>query len=219
MHDVSTKERELIHEIANQFNWVSDEEKQGYYEHWKIYKELPFTGDCDDFALTCLYFLEEKSKVSFYRALFTHKAKIVLCRIDNENHVVLKYKELYIDQGNCFVSLEELLEQGYEIHEKSLFKSYQVFAMIMLSKGYTLLPKKIKSNRLLRLYQRSNIISIQGLSILGWYQTFNDFKIIWPDKRILRFAITFIIHIAAWLFTISVPIFFIWIICLAYSTI
>ena len=63
--DISNEEKELIHEITKKFKWVSDDEKQRYLEHWKIYKELPFTGDCDDFALTCLYFLEGKSKISF----------------------------------------------------------------------------------------------------------------------------------------------------------
>ena len=109
--------------------------------------------------------------------------------------------------------MESLLEQGYEIAEKPLFKSYQVYLMIMLSKGYSLLPKKIRYIKLLRFYQRMNIIGIHGLSILGWYDTFNDLKGV--VNIILAFVITILVYIWAWLFTVSVPVWLIWAISLA----
>ena len=197
---ISEDEKNLVRKIALEFTWVDDRITQGPEEHWKIHKTIPFKGDCDDFALTCLYFLQGKSKISFYHALITKKARIHHCNL-NEGHMVLEYKGHYVDEANYFVTQASLIQNGYKFSKNRTYKSYQVYAMITISKLLDVLPSLMKSNKVGKLWIYTTQQSIRMLSPVGWvFETF------------LGIIVVFLWNLLCLIYTILVPALMFWMI-------
>ena len=69
-------------------------EGDGILDTWRILKGNPKYGDCDDYAVTTLY--ENEGKV-FWPLLWGKYAMYLVILDDGVPHIVLRYKDLYID--------------------------------------------------------------------------------------------------------------------------
>ena len=109
----------MLHDLNNRFEYTRDPEQFGLKDFWYIMKNDtgPLKGDCDDYALTALWYLERKSMLRFWWALLTRKAKVWYCIYtpNNEGHAVLQYQDKWIDNiQKQFVS-DTLEPLGYDM--------------------------------------------------------------------------------------------------------
>lgn len=114
MLDLENKEKH-IKRLNSTYMYVYDTKVYGF-DKWRIMKEEPYLGDCEDYALTLLWFLSGKSMWNFWKNLFLGRAKIqrVLTK-DGTGHVVLKIGDLYADNWTReFVSWSKMEEIGHK---------------------------------------------------------------------------------------------------------
>lgn len=74
----------------NNFIYKSD----GIFDTWRVMKDDPKEGDCDDYAVTTIY--ENEGKVLM--PLLLGKYEVYLVKLPNGGkHLVLRHGDLYID--------------------------------------------------------------------------------------------------------------------------
>ena len=70
---------------------------------WRVIKpvEEVYRGDCEDYALSVLYYVVcKESWLKFWWMLFTFSAELCGCETKNGGHAVLRYGDMYIDNGS-----------------------------------------------------------------------------------------------------------------------
>ena len=111
MLDLANKESHVDH-LNETWKYLYDNDQYGS-NTWVIIKEPPYEGDCEDYALTLLWLMSDRSMVNFWVNIFTMQAQ--LRRVITKNgrgHVVLKVGELYADNWTQkFVTWEEMESQ------------------------------------------------------------------------------------------------------------
>ena len=111
MLDLANKESHVDH-LNETWKYLYDNDQYGS-DTWVIIKEPPYEGDCEDYALTLLWLMSDRSMVNFWVNIFTMQAQ--LRRVITKNgrgHVVLKVGELYADNWTQkFVTWEEMESQ------------------------------------------------------------------------------------------------------------
>ena len=107
-----------VSHINKTWKYKYDKEQYKVSDHWKIMKEAPYVGDCEDYSLTVLYLISKKSWIKFWLHLFTFKAKICFVTTHTGGgHAVLKFGKLYIDNwSKKFVSKQEMEKLGHRFH-------------------------------------------------------------------------------------------------------
>ena len=50
-----------VSHINKTWKYKYDKEQYKVSDHWKIMKEAPYVGDCEDYSLTVLYLISKKS--------------------------------------------------------------------------------------------------------------------------------------------------------------
>ena len=122
-----------VSHINKTWKYRYDTEQYEKKDHWKVMKNPPYEGDCEDYALTVLYLISEKSWLKFWFALFTFKAKI--CFVTTKNgggHGVLKYGKVYIDNwSKKFVSKKEMEKLGHRFHPWRFLPTTVAIKMLM----------------------------------------------------------------------------------------
>lgn len=90
-----------LQNLNSRFQYKYDKDQYGRREYWNIMQEKngPLVGDCEDYSLTLLWYLEGKSYWNFWKALFTRKAQIWFCLVNGNGHAILKYNGKWIDNG------------------------------------------------------------------------------------------------------------------------
>jgi len=107
--------KEQVDNLNKNWKYRYDNEQFHTNEFWTILKEAPYEGDCEDYSLTLLYNINNKSMKGFWRDILTFKAKMRFCRIGGEGHAVLQYDNMYIDNiQRKWTTREALEEKGYE---------------------------------------------------------------------------------------------------------
>ena len=88
-----------LQNLNSRFQYKYDKDQYGRKEHWTIMQqpEGPLVGDCEDYSLTLLWYLEGKSMRRFWWSLLTRKAEMWFCKVNGEGHAVLKYNGKWID--------------------------------------------------------------------------------------------------------------------------
>lgn len=103
-------------ELNDSWKYKYDEDQYASKEYWKIMKEAPYIGDCEDYALTLLWLISDKSMLKFWFNLITFKAQIR--RVTTKNgggHAILRYGNMYADNWTLkFVKWEEMEELGHK---------------------------------------------------------------------------------------------------------
>lgn len=96
------------------------------YDKWRILSINNFSGDCEDYALSVLYYVICNQSLSkFWKLLVFGDAKI--CYAENGGgHAVLQLDGMYIDNWTKdWVSRERMESLGHKFH-KTDYKVYQV---------------------------------------------------------------------------------------------
>jgi hypothetical protein len=88
-----------VNAVGNKFLYRPD--KYLVFDHWSVMveKEGILTGDCDDFALTSIWYSCDKNLLKFiFWALLLHKYKFWYAKTKNgEGHLVGSYNSLFFD--------------------------------------------------------------------------------------------------------------------------
>lgn len=107
-------EKEL-EELNSAWAYKYDVDQYAVKEYWKIMKEPPYIGDCEDYALTLLWLISEKSMWKFWWNLITFQAQIRRVKNGGEGHAVLRYGTKYADNWTLkFVEWEEMEKLGHK---------------------------------------------------------------------------------------------------------
>lgn len=129
-----------LDDINKRFEYRLDRDQYGYREYWAIMlnSEGRLVGDCEDYALTVLWYMKNKSLLRFVWSLLTKKAKIWYCLAPNgEGHAVLQYRKSFIDniQKQWCIELES---KGYDMKycfsNFTILKKLRVFLWNLLTK-------------------------------------------------------------------------------------
>ena len=104
------------------------------YDQWRILPANDLSGDCEDFALSVLYYVIcEESLIKFWYELIFGKAKIHYVNNDG-GHAVLQWDGMYIDNWTKeFVTREEMEKLGHKFH-KTDYRAYQVALKMIYTK-------------------------------------------------------------------------------------
>ena len=134
-------EKELI-ELNSSWKYKYDTEQYNLRDNWKIMKEPPYIGDCEDYALTLLYLISGKSLWKFWWNLITFKAQLRRVITENGNgHVVLRYGKMYADNWTLtFVPWAEMEKLG---HKKNFwfYLPQDVALKLLVAKVWKLIRK------------------------------------------------------------------------------
>jgi len=89
-------------EVAKRFVYITDKKKYGFFETWAVMdtSEEKWTGDCEDYSLTVLWLISNKSKRTFLFNILLNPdygMKFVRYIKTGEGHAVLNYKDQYCD--------------------------------------------------------------------------------------------------------------------------
>ena len=120
MKDLTGREVEILEDVSKNFTWVSDMDQFGKREAWYIMREKPYEGDCEDFALTVLYNIKDRSVFKMLLSMTFLQSKIHYCTAPNGVlHNTLRYKGWYTDNWEFkWRTKEEYLERGYKFHPR-----------------------------------------------------------------------------------------------------
>ena len=104
-----------VTELNSSWKYKYDEDQYASKEYWKIMKEHPYVGDCEDYALTLLYLISDKSMLKFWLNLITFKAQIRYVKNNGGGHAILRYGNMYADNWTLkFVPWEEMEKLGHK---------------------------------------------------------------------------------------------------------
>jgi hypothetical protein len=116
--------------VADRFKWSKDGKMLG--DSWRVMPLVnnKFTGDCDDFAITCFWYLSNKNIFTFLlHLLITHKYALYRCKtIGNEWHIVGRYKNLWFDNW----TLKPLPKEQFIIETKHSIRMRYISPIIAL---------------------------------------------------------------------------------------
>jgi hypothetical protein len=120
---MSNEERDRITaEFTAKWKYRYDTEQYGMNDAWVIIRNEDengqFVGDCEDYALSLLWRLCDKSDLKLWWMLFTHQAGI--CGVGSSktkmNHAVLKYKGEYCDNWTRKFGPKSEIEKNHTFH-------------------------------------------------------------------------------------------------------
>jgi len=80
------KLEEAVTYVANRFEYEADPNFSKYLDTWQVLPLIDdkFKGDCDDFALTCLWYYSGENRFKFlWNLLITHKYKLYRAKTYN----------------------------------------------------------------------------------------------------------------------------------------
>tara|TARA_R110002020_G_C15756666_1_gene726680 strand:- start:49 stop:447 length:399 start_codon:yes stop_codon:yes gene_type:complete len=117
----------FLDELNKKFIYKKDREQYSHRDAWHIMKREPYYGDCEDYALTLLYNLKDRSILKFLFSLIIRESKIIYCKSPRGiGHVILKYKGRYIDNiQKEWTTRGALKADGYKL-SAWLYIPYQV---------------------------------------------------------------------------------------------
>lgn len=133
---------EAVQTVNKFFKYETDKEQYNFNEVWRIMRPNRMTGDCEDYALTVLFLIANRSYLRMFLWLLTRKAKILhlIHKETGEGHAVLEYKDKQVD--NILRYWNEgtrLRARGYE--EKFSWPVFMIFFKFLIAMPFVLLRK------------------------------------------------------------------------------
>jgi predicted transglutaminase-like cysteine proteinase len=101
-----------LQELNSKFVYQAD----GRVDIWRIlHGEGPWKGDCEDYSLTLMWLLSDKSVIKFLWHILTFKYLMWYVIMSNgEGHAIVKIDGMYYDNvQKKATSAEELKQKGY----------------------------------------------------------------------------------------------------------
>lgn len=91
--------KEAVEYVGKRFVYEADPKVIGDTWHVLPLKDDKFTGDCDDFAMTSLWYISDQKWTRFlYHLLITHKYEIYRCKTVNDGwHIISCVDDLWFD--------------------------------------------------------------------------------------------------------------------------
>ena len=119
--------------LNKHWEYKYDKDQYASRDHWKVMTKAPYYGDCEDYALTALWLIGDKSWSKFWWRLFTFQAQLKLVHTKNGGgHGVLRYKNMYIDNWTKkFVTKEEMEKLGHVFQPVRFLPSTVAIKMLM----------------------------------------------------------------------------------------
>ena len=132
---ITKQEYLIVEDVKNNFTYHYDRDKYDRRDAWYVMYTYPYEGDCEDYALTCLYNLKGRSWFNFWKSLLLRESKIVYCKSPSGGgHAVLKYKGMYIDNWDKeFVKKSHMVSVGYNF-SSWMYIPYQVAIKLLYAK-------------------------------------------------------------------------------------
>ena len=116
------------------YSYKYDPEGRDMWRVLKLDKLGMYRGDCEDYALSVLYYVIcQKSWLRFWFLLLMFEAK--LCYVTTKNgggHAVLRFGEMYIDNWTQdWVSKAQMKELGHQFHDWKFIPTTVAIKMVM----------------------------------------------------------------------------------------
>jgi predicted transglutaminase-like cysteine proteinase len=122
----------FLKELNKKFVYKKDFQQFGARDAWYIMKQEPYHGDCEDYSLTLLYNLKDRSVNKLLLSLLIRESKICFCKVNGVGHAVLKYKGQYIDNiQKKWVEKKYMEKRGYKF-SKWMYIPYQVIIKLIM---------------------------------------------------------------------------------------
>ena len=122
----------FLKELNKKFVYKKDFQQFGARDAWYIIKQEPYHGDCEDYSLTLLYNLKDRSVNKLLLSLLIRESKICFCKVDGVGHAVLKYKGRYIDNiQKKWVEKGYMEKRGYDF-SVWMYIPYQVIIKLIM---------------------------------------------------------------------------------------
>ena len=122
----------FLKELNKSFKYVKDTDQYESRDAWYIMKQKPYHGDCEDYSLTLLYNLKDRSVTKLLLSLLIRESKICFCKVDGVGHAVLKYKGRYIDNiQKKWVEKGYMEKRGYDF-SVWMYIPYQVIIKLVM---------------------------------------------------------------------------------------
>lgn len=119
------------------FKYKSDPNKK---DVWNILDlGVSGEGDCEDYALTALYYLSDKSLLKFWWELITFQSSIHFVTLGGVGHAVLEYNGIYIE--NTKKSWMNEIEFKRYVTPVKRFMPWHVARRLLMGKIYRMRNK------------------------------------------------------------------------------
>jgi predicted transglutaminase-like cysteine proteinase len=133
----------FLKELNKKFVYKKDKAQYGSRDAWYIMKEEPYHGDCEDYSLTLLYNIKDRSVIKLLLSLLFRESKICFCKVQGVGHAVLYYKGQYIDNiQKKWVEKGTMEMKGYKF-SKWMYIPYQVIIKLVMGFFITKRGKKL----------------------------------------------------------------------------
>jgi|TARA_R110000803_G_scaffold161357_1_gene225093 hypothetical protein len=110
-----------VKELNDNWTYKYDIDQYAKKECWKIMHSAPYLGDCEDYSLTLLFNICDKSYFKFWWSLITRKAKIDHVGVYGNGHAVLRYEGRHIDNiQRKWCTKKDLESKGYNFSKSWL---------------------------------------------------------------------------------------------------
>lgn len=135
---------EFLTELNKKFKYRKDGDQFGYRDAWYVMKHEPYHGDCEDYSLTLLFNLKDRSLLKMLISLLIRESKILRCTVNGNGHAVLRYKGKYIDNNfKEWTTKKDMKERGGYVFSAWLYIPYQVVVKLVMGFFQTRKRKKI----------------------------------------------------------------------------
>ena len=119
-------------QLNKKFKYRKDSDLYGKRDAWFIMKQPPYVGDCEDYSLTLLYNLKDRSLLKMFLSLLIRESKILRCTVNGNGHAVLRYRGKYIDNNfKEWTTKKDMQERGNYKFSLWLYIPYQVCIKII----------------------------------------------------------------------------------------
>ena len=119
-------------QLNKKFKYRKDTDQYGKRDAWFIMKQPPYVGDCEDYSLTLLYNLKDRSLLKMLISLLIRESKILRCTVNGNGHAVLRYRGKYIDNNfKEWTTKKDMKERGGYVFSAWLYIPYQVVVKII----------------------------------------------------------------------------------------
>lgn len=129
------RKEETLKELNHKFIYKRDSKR--WFDDWRIlHGDGKWEGDCEDYSLTLMWMLSDRSVVKFLWNILIMKHLMWFVKSPNgEGRAIVKIDGMYYDNiQKKATTKEELLKQGY----KFVFPMIAPFAYIKLLLSYTI---------------------------------------------------------------------------------
>ena len=134
---IMTREKidSILKDVVDNFEYTPDPMRYDVADCWRVMKEKPYKGDCEDFSLTVLYNLSNRSYWKMFWYLLTGRAKIHYVTINDAGHAVLRWELYYTDNiTKKWVARYQMDDLGFRFQSSSFWIHHVIYRLFIRRK-------------------------------------------------------------------------------------